>query len=144
MAEAPVARRYVSKLVSSNANVLMGVIILTSIVDSVTLGYDGSLMGSLNVMPAYKSYIAPTTALKALNSSITFVGGACAAFFSAAVINWKGRKMGMFIAALIQITGAILQGAAVSMPMFLVGRFLIGAGSGFSGVAAPTYVAEVR
>jgi MFS family permease len=49
----------------------------------------------------------------------------------------------MLVAACIQILGAILQGSAVHIGMFIVGRFFIGAGSGFSGVAAPTYVAEV-
>lgn len=143
MSDTAPPRRYVSSLVSRNATVLMFVIILTSVVDSVTIGYDGSLMGSLNVMTSYTSYLAPSTALISLNSSITYVGGACSAFFSSALINWKGRKWGMLIAAIIQIIGAILQGSAVNIGMFVVGRFLIGAGSGFSGVAAPTYVAEV-
>ncbi|TVY42116.1 Lactose permease [Lachnellula occidentalis] len=142
MVEIAPSRRYVSSLVSNNANVLMGVIILTSVVDSLTLGYDGSLMGSLNVMSSYKSYIAPTTALISLNGSITYVGGICSAFISSAVINWRGRKWGMLIAAIIQIIGAALQGGAVNVGMFIVGRFFIGAGSGFSAVAAPTYVAE--
>jgi hypothetical protein len=50
----------------------------------------------------------------------------------------------MFIAACIQILGAALQGGAVNVGMFIVGRFFIGCGMGFSAVAAPTYVAEVR
>lgn len=41
------------------------------------------------------------------------------------------------------VVGGVLQGAAVHIAMFLVGRFMIGFGSGFAAVAAPTYVAEV-
>lgn len=99
-------------------------------------------MGSLNVMPSYSSYFTLTTALKSLNTAITFVGAIPVALIAGPVINWKGRKFGIYLSAILQIIGAILQGAAQHISMFIIGRFFIGAGSGFAQAAASTYVAE--
>lgn len=139
----PMRRQYVSKLVPSNAAVLSAIIILTSVVDAATIGYDGSLIGSLNVMAPYQEYLASTTALISLNSCVIFVGGAVAAPFTGMLINWLGRRVGMLVAALFEIVGAIIQGCAINLGMFIAGRFLIGFGAGIAAVSAPTYVAEV-
>jgi MFS family permease len=39
--------------------------------------------------------------------------------------------------------GAILQGSAVNIAMFIVARFIIGLGLGVAATATPTYVAEI-
>ncbi|RDW62429.1 putative hexose transporter protein [Coleophoma cylindrospora] len=135
-------RQYVSRLVPGDAAVLSAIIILTSVIDSTTIGYDGSLIGSLNVMAPYQAYLASTTALVSLNSCVIFVGGAASAPFVGILINYLGRRYGMLIAAVFEIVGAILQGCATNLGMFIAGRFLIGFGSGIAAVTAPTYVAE--
>ncbi|KAF1995058.1 hexose transporter [Amniculicola lignicola CBS 123094] len=121
---------------------MTALVIAVCVVDSVTIAYDGSLMGSLNVMPAYTAYFHLTTTTKSLNTAITFVGAIPMAFVSGPIVNWKGRKFGIYLSALIQILGAILQGAAQNIAMFIVGRFFIGMGSGLATAAAATYVAE--
>ena len=117
-------------------------IICVCVVDSVTIAYDGSLMGTLNVMPAYSSYFHLTTTTKSLNTAITFVGAIPVALIAGPMINWKGRRFGIYLSACIQILGAILQGSAQHIAMFIIGRFFIGAGSGLAQTAASTYVAE--
>jgi hypothetical protein len=82
MADSVHSRQYVSKLVPSSGSVLLACIIATSVVDSVLLGYDSSLMGSLNVMPEYYNYFHLTTATKSLNTAISYTGGT---FFSHAL-----------------------------------------------------------
>lgn len=121
---------------------MTALVISVCVVDSVTIAYDGSLMGSLNVMPAYSDYFHLTTTLKSLNTAITFVGAIPVALISGPLVNWKGRKFGIYLSAIIQIIGAVLQGAAQHISMFIVGRFFIGAGSGIAQAAASTYVAE--
>lgn len=93
-------------------------------------------------MPAYSSYFDLNTTTKSLNTAITFVGAIPVALIAGPFINWKGRKTGIYVSATLQIIGAILQGAAQHIGMFIVGRFFIGAGSGFAQAAASTYVAE--
>jgi MFS family permease len=117
-------------------------IISVCVVDSVTVSFDGSLMGSLNVMPAYTSYFDLTTTTMSLNTAITFVGAIPVALIAGPLIDWKGRKFGIYLSAAVQILGAILQGSAQNIGMFIAGRFFIGAGSGLAQAAASTYVAE--
>jgi fucose permease len=122
--------------------VLLGLIILTSVVDSVTFGYDGSIMGSLLVMDTFSGYFSLDTATTSLRVCFIFVGGAIGALFAPFVANNRGRKEGMLYAAILQIVGVILQTAAQNISMFIVGRFIIGLGTGIANVAAPVYVAE--
>lgn len=121
---------------------MTALVISVCVVDSITIAYDGSLMGSLNVMPAYSSYFHLTTALKSLNTAITFVGAIPIALCAGPIINAKGRKYGIYSSAIIQIFGAVLQGAAQHISMFIIGRFFIGVGSGLAQASASTYVAE--
>jgi fucose permease len=122
--------------------VLLGLIILTSVVDSVTIGYDRFIMGSLLVMDAFSGYFNLDTATTSLSVCFIFVGGAIGALFAPFVVNKRGRKDGMLHSAVLQIIGVILQTSAQNISMFIVGRFIIGLGTGIANVAAPVYVAE--
>ncbi|GAM42290.1 hypothetical protein TCE0_044r16128 [Talaromyces pinophilus] len=135
-------RHYVSKLVPRSTAVITTLIMATSVMDSLLLGYDSSLMGNFNVMPMYSSYFTLTTATKSLNTAISYVGGACAAFMAGFVTDWRGRRETIFWSSVITLIGAAMQGAAQNISMFIVGRFILGFGMGFAAVAAPTYVSE--
>ena len=43
-----------------------------------TQGYDGTLMGGLNILPQYKEYFQLTNPLRSLNIAINYIGGALA------------------------------------------------------------------
>lgn len=53
-----------------------------------------------------------------------------------------GRKPALFVGAILTIVGVILQSAAVHIAMFVIGRIIIGLGTGVSACAGPTYLAE--
>lgn len=48
----------------------------------------------------------------------------------------------MFCGAIVTIIGVVIQTASQNVGMFIAGRIIIGVGTGISGVAAPTYLAE--
>lgn len=135
-------RQHVSRLVPRSTLLLAGLIIATSATDSTLLGYDSSLMGSLNVMPTYSNYFALTTASKSLNTGISYVGGCCSAPLAGFVTDWRGRRETIIWSCGITFVGALLQAFAQNIAMFIVGRFIVGFGLGFAAVATPTYVAE--
>ncbi|KAG0649446.1 Lactose permease [Hyphodiscus hymeniophilus] len=142
MAASRYPRQYVSRFVPSSGSILLVLLIATSVVDSVLLGYDSSLMGSLNVMPEYFNYFHLTTATKSLNTAISYTGGAVAAFPAGFLVDWRGRRESIFYSCLITLLGAILQTSAVNIGMFILGRFIIGMGLAVAATATPTYVAE--
>lgn len=119
-----------------------GLVIAVCVVDSVTIAFDGSLMGSLNVMPSYNSYFHITTATQVVNTCSTFLGAILVGPFTGMLIDRRGRKFGLYIAAIINIVGAVIAGAAQHIGMFIAGRIIIGMGVGFGQTAASTYVAE--
>lgn len=154
-------RQHVSRFVPASGLAVLIFIIATSVVDSVVssdlkiskfgcsttdirqlLGYDSSLMGSLNVMPEYTNYFDLTTATKSLNTAISYTGGAVAAFPAGFLVDWRGRKESILWSCIITLIGAILQTSAVNISMFIVGRFTIGMGMGVAATATPVYVSE--
>lgn len=117
-------------------------VIAVCIVDSITIAYDGSLMGSVNVMPSYVSYFNLTTATQAVNSAATYLGSILIAPFAAVHIDKRGRKEGILVSALLNVVGAAISGAAQNVAMFIAGRMIIGLGVGLAQTAAGSYVSE--
>ncbi|KAL4801189.1 general substrate transporter [Aspergillus unguis] len=136
-------RYHVSKLVPSSDILLFLSIVGTSFADSVLTGFDSSLMGSLNVMPAYQSYFTLTTATTALNTSSSYIGGCLGSLFAGSVADWYGRRTAIWLGAVITIIGAVIQAAAVHIAMFIIGRVIIGMGMAVAATATPTFVVEV-
>ena len=151
-------RQYVSRLVPSNRFLILALIVATSAVDSTVkestsklrkstnvsqlLGYDSSLMGSLNVMPEYTSYFTLNTVTKSLNTAVSYSGGAVCAPFAGLIVDWRGRRESIFWSCFVTLVGAVIQSAAQNIGMFIAGRFIIGLGLGLAATATPTYVAE--
>lgn len=136
------AERRISSLVPRSRKVLITCLILVSAIDSVMVGYNSSLMGSLNVMPTYKSYFTLTTATTALQTAISYSGGAFAALFAGVLLDWRGRRETIFWACLGALVGGLIQGSAQNTAMFIAGRFIVGMGMGLAQTSAPTLVAE--
>lgn len=70
------------------------------VVFSVTTAYDGSLLGSLNVIICYQRYFELTTATTAVNTCATFLGALLVLPFTGILINKRGRKVGLYAAAI--------------------------------------------
>ncbi|KIX92293.1 uncharacterized protein Z520_12039 [Fonsecaea multimorphosa CBS 102226] len=121
---------------------LLVAVVSVSVVDSVLLGYDSSIMGSLNVMPTYQKYFTLTTATKSLNTAISYVGGSCSALLAGFVVGWIGRWKSIMLSCVLTLIGAVIQTAAQNIGMFIAGRFIVGFGLGFAQTSCPTYVAE--
>lgn len=126
MAASVPQRRFLSRYVPRSQRALVVALIAVSIVDSVLLGYDSSLMGSLNVMPTYKGYFALTTATKSLNTASSYVGGSCSALFAGFLVDYLGRTKCIYISAYVTLVGAVIQTASQNIGMFIAGRFIVG------------------
>ncbi|KAI1335041.1 hexose transporter [Xylariaceae sp. FL0016] len=123
-------------------SVTTALVISVCVVDSVTIAYDGSLMGSLNVLDSYINYFNINTTTKAVNSAATYIGAVLIAPFAGKLIDSRGRKAGILISALLNILGAVLGAAAQNIAMFIAGRMIVGMGAGLAMTSAGTYVGE--
>ncbi|KAJ5814172.1 uncharacterized protein N7503_000922 [Penicillium pulvis] len=126
----------------SSSSWLSVLLILCSCITSATIGYDGSLMNGLNILPAYNNYFNFDAALTGLSTATLYIGGFISGATWAHFTDYFGRKWAMFWAAMIAILATIVTTTAQNATMFIVGRVLAGYGVGASAVAAPTYLAE--
>ncbi|KAL7952599.1 general substrate transporter [Trichoderma compactum] len=136
------AHRKISRFIPRDQKWLIACLIAVSSVDSVLVGYDSSLMGSLNVMPSYSSYFTLTTTTKSLNTAISYVGGAAISPLAGFLADWRGRRECVFWSALVTLIGGVIQGTAQNIGMFIAGRCIVGEGMGLAQTTAPTLVAE--
>lgn len=130
------------RLVPRSASRLVLALILVSVIDSVLVGYNSSLMGSLNVMPTYVSYFTLSTTTRSLNTAISYVGGATMSLFAGPIVDWRGRRETIFWACVVALVGGVIQGSAQGIGMFIAGRFIVGCGMALAQTSAPTLVAE--
>ncbi|OBT50257.1 hypothetical protein VE04_09415 [Pseudogymnoascus sp. 24MN13] len=108
-------------------------------------GYDGSLMGSIIVMPHFQSRMHNGNDgwQVSVMTSLYSVGSIVATPFAAAVSDKWGRRVGMVWGCFGIIIGSIITASSFSMAQITVGRFILGAGIQFMTVAAPAYSMEV-
>ncbi|RDW57613.1 MFS sugar transporter-like protein [Coleophoma cylindrospora] len=126
-----------------NSSFLVSVLLVAaSCITACTLGFDGSMMNGLNILPSYTDYFHLTTATTALNTSAVWLGGCLSGLLYGYVVDAIGRKPALLYGALFTVFAAVIQAAAQNTAMFVVARILIGIGTGASGVAGPVYLAE--
>lgn len=71
------------------------------------------------------------------------IGSAAAIPFSGPTNDYFGRRVGMFVSAVLITVGTCIQAPSTSLSMFMGGRFILGFGVSFASVSAPTYVSEI-
>ncbi|KAI5305651.1 Mitogen-activated protein kinase [Ascosphaera pollenicola] len=111
---------------------------------SLLFGYDSGVMTNVIASPHFLNYFdtyPESDIVGALNS--TFSGGAAiGALMAGSASDIIGRKYTIQFGALIATVGAILQSAAVNLPMLLVGRITSGWAIGALSMVIPVYQAE--
>ncbi|KAK6503311.1 hypothetical protein TWF481_008334 [Arthrobotrys musiformis] len=136
-------RNYVSNLVPSNPTVLNILLVAVAVVNSATLGYDASVMNGLSILPSYTEYFHLTDATTGLNNAAVWMGTILGIPLVQPIPDRYGRKNSILIATIITILGIVLQAAAQNIAMFVVGRVIIGLGTGLSNVSAAPLLAEL-
>lgn len=108
------------------------------------LQFDGSMMNGLQAVENWRTYFGtPTGATLGFFNAAYPLGGVVGVFFISPVADGWGRRAGLGLGAAVSIVGAILQGAAQNMAMFVISRLVIGAGSVIvAGVGAP-WITEI-
>lgn len=109
------------------------------------LGYDGSLMGSINVMPEYLSYYNLGTkgsASTGLVFSIFQIGQMIGALF-AWTNDWRGRRFMVIFGCTGVVAFSIFTATAPTLGSFIGARFLLSFFSTLASVAAPLLLVEL-
>lgn len=118
-------------------------LLLCAFLGQFTTGFDGSMLNGMQSLPQWnKEFGNPTGGrLGAMVNGVVF-GVLFSLFFSSQLCEKLGRRYPITIGSSLVVLGSILQGAAQTYAMFVVGRFLIGIGGGTVAVAAPQLMME--
>lgn len=117
-------------------------LLICSMVQSTTVGYDGSMLNGLNILPSYTDYFNLTNATTGLNTASVFIGGFFGPIWAGVMTDRLGRRPAMFWGAVVTLLGILLQTAAQNIAMFVVARIILGWGSAISSVAGAVYLSE--
>ncbi|KAM0326349.1 hypothetical protein ACHAQA_006951 [Verticillium albo-atrum] len=131
------------KVKDSNGTYLLVMACCVVTANAATQGYDSSMMNGLQILPSYTEYFSLTTTTIALNVAIVFAGAVLAMPIAGPICDKLGRKWGIAITAIIAMIGATIQGSAVHVAMFCIGRLLVGMSITTGATAAPSYISEV-
>ncbi|KAI9705213.1 MAG: hypothetical protein M1820_005360 [Bogoriella megaspora] len=107
-------------------------------------GYDTGSIGAITESPFFLSAIGPLSPfMRGFAVSIIMLMGAVPSVFAGHLADKLGRLPVVVIGALGYTVGAIVQGAAKGLPMFLVGRAVCGVAEGMFLSALYVYVTEI-
>ncbi|MCJ1482529.1 hypothetical protein MMC06_002695 [Schaereria dolodes] len=94
-------------------------------------GYDTGSIGAVTTMPDFeRTFGVLSPSLRGFTVSLIMLMGGVPAFFTGQLADRFGHLRVIMVGALIFAIGAILEGSASRLPMFLVGRALTGIGEG--------------
>ncbi|PCD28433.1 hypothetical protein FGRA07_03572 [Fusarium graminearum] len=108
-------------------------------------GYDGSLMGSLNVLPEYQNYYGlgkSGSTSTGLVFSIFQIGQMAGALFTW-ICDWRGRKITLVVSSFLICASAVFTAVSPTLSSFIGARFLLSFFSTINGVAAPMLLVEI-
>jgi MFS family permease len=109
------------------------------------LGFDGSLMGSINVLPEYQAYYnlgSSGSSTTGLVFSIFNIGQMAGALF-VWVNDMFGRKRTLTVSAFGVCCSAVFTALAPTLSSFIAARFLLSFCSTICCVAAPMLLVEI-
>ncbi|KAM5549264.1 sugar transport protein 10 [Rosa sericea] len=126
-------------------------------------GYDIGISGGVTSMDTFLSKFFPEVMKKMKNesgdgnnmyckfesqiltlfTSSLYLSALVASIFASKVTKRFGRKISMFVAGVVFLLGAILNGIANSIVLLIIGRLLLGVGVGFANQAIPVYLSEM-
>ncbi|KFY09255.1 hypothetical protein V491_08295 [Pseudogymnoascus sp. VKM F-3775] len=132
----------------SGASIVLYLCCLLGFLCSTMNGYDASLFNALTINQQFLDYFhgKATGPWQALVSAMYQIGGVVSLPFVGPALDSYGRRVGMFIGAIVVVFGTIIQGLTTgnaNTAQFMAGRVLLGFGVNIASAAGPMYVVEV-
>jgi SP family myo-inositol transporter-like MFS transporter 13 len=105
-------------------------------------GYDTSVIAGANLY-IDEDFPKVTNFQKELIVSMTLLGAAIGSLTGGPTADKFGRKFTIFVADVMFTGGCACMAFAPSIPVLIIGRFIVGLGVGIAAMVVPVYLAEV-
>ncbi|EXJ53588.1 uncharacterized protein A1O5_13155 [Cladophialophora psammophila CBS 110553] len=94
-----------------------------------TSGFDSQMINALQIVPSWIEYFGnPEGSLKGIIAAAYSLGAICSLPFIPIVNEKLGRRGSIFLGSLIMVVGAIVQGFARNVGMYIAARLILGFG----------------
>ncbi|KAM5344119.1 hypothetical protein ACJ41O_012656 [Fusarium nematophilum] len=124
-------------------NSMMLLVCLVAALNCATIGYDASMMSSLNILSEFQTRFDIDTNLKGLLTAAQNLGAIVAGLFVGSIVDKLGRKGGILISSCIVLVSCVLHSTATTKAQLFVGRILVGIAKSVDIAAVPTYLVEL-
>lgn len=120
---------------------LVGILLVMG-VNQAAYGVDWAVMGNINAYDTWHNYFGfgYTGAILATINALMLIGSVCGAPFLV-LSDVYGRRSVNFLGNALSIIAAIMQSQAPNLPVFMVGRFILGFGTALC--TSSQYMAEI-
>ncbi|KAL1845063.1 hypothetical protein VTK73DRAFT_1207 [Phialemonium thermophilum] len=123
---------------------LVRVISLAGAVGFLLFGYDQGVLGGINTSDDFLTqFNNPSNSLLGTINAIYEIGCFAGAVNVFLIGEKLGRRMCLYVGALLMTIGAILQASSFGVPQMIVGRIVCGWGNGFNTATTPLWVSEL-
>ncbi|ANB12356.1 hexose transporter HXT11 [Sugiyamaella lignohabitans] len=118
-------------------------LLLGSLLAQVTCGYDGSSLNGLQSVSSWNKFFNNPAGSKlgTIVNGMT-IGSLIMTPFVTYIVDYLGRRWSNIIGCFIIVIGALIQGLAKNVGMFMGGRILLGVGGIISLTACPPLITE--
>ncbi|KIW26295.1 uncharacterized protein PV07_09400 [Cladophialophora immunda] len=94
-----------------------------------TSGFDSQMINALQIVPSWIEYFGdPEGSLKGIIAAAYSLGAICSLPFIPIVNEKLGRRGSIFLGSLIMVVGALIQGFARNVGMYIAARLILGFG----------------
>ncbi|KAI1768610.1 MFS general substrate transporter [Hypoxylon sp. FL1150] len=121
----------------------MLLVCLIAALNCASVGYDSSMMSSLNISEIFKARFGIDSNTEGLLTAVQNLGAIVGSLFAGSIVDKFGRKGGIFTACCIVLVATILHSTATTLAQFFVARIVVGFAKAIDIASVPTYLVEL-
>ncbi|KAK5164270.1 uncharacterized protein LTR77_009964 [Saxophila tyrrhenica] len=122
----------------------LNLLLVGALCAGVTNGFDNSLLNGLQLLDTWqRDFGSPESAWLGLISTANRLGALVALPFVSPLQTKLGRRYPVICGSAIMLVGITIQASSQSVPMFIVGRIILGAGNQLQITTCPVLISEL-
>jgi SP family myo-inositol transporter-like MFS transporter 13 len=122
--------------------IYVGFMTFFAVIGGFLFGYDTSVIAGAKLY-FDDDFEGITNLQKEVIVSMTLLGAAFGSLLGGPVADKFGRKLTILLADVLFLVGCIVMAITPSIPILVVGRFIVGLGVGVAAMVVPIYLAEI-
>ncbi|KAI1456416.1 general substrate transporter [Annulohypoxylon moriforme] len=121
----------------------MFLVCMIAALNCASVGYDTSMMSSLNISDTFKARFGVDSNIKGLLTAVQNLGSIVGSLFAGSIVDKWGRKGGILTSSCIVLIATILHSTSTTRGQFFTARIVFGFAKAIDIASVPTYLVEM-